>query len=66
MSAANDGENASEQEQEQEQEAEAEAEDQEQDLDASMEDLDEEGRNGTFDVSEGDIEDLDVDDEAEL
>lgn len=68
MSAANDGENASEQEQEQEQEAEAEAEaeDQEQDLDASMEDLDEEGRNGTFDVSEGDVEDLDVDDEAEL
>lgn len=57
MSVANEGENVSEPEQDA---------DQEQDLDASMDDLDEEGRNGTFDASEGDGEDLDGDDDAEM
>ncbi|KAI5117469.1 hypothetical protein M0805_007174 [Coniferiporia weirii] len=62
MSAANEGENASEQEQEVEMEQDP---DQEQDLDASMDDLDDvDGRNGTLEESEGDL-DLDGEDEGE-
>ena len=64
MSAANEGENISEGEQLDD--ADADMEEQEQDLDASMEDLDEEGRNGTFDASEGDVEEGDADEEGEL
>ncbi|THH12010.1 hypothetical protein EW145_g282 [Phellinidium pouzarii] len=62
VSAANDGENASEQEQETEQDL-----DRELDLDASMDDLDDtDARNATFEDSEAEL-DLDMDDnESEL